>query len=107
MKKVFISQPMKDMPESEITEAREEAIKFIKKFVEEDVEIIDSYVSPPPENDNKGLWCLGRSLQLMSTADIAYFGKGWERARGCNIEFTCALKYGIKIIAHNKLKEEA
>jgi hypothetical protein len=41
---------------------------------------------------------LGKSLELLSTADIAYFAKGWENARGCRIENTCAIEYGIAVI---------
>lgn len=34
----------------------------------------------------------------LAEADIAYFAKGWQYARGCKIEYECALKYGIKVI---------
>ena len=105
MKKVFISQPMKGKSKEEIMNERDEAIKYVKKFVGEDVEIIDSYLGAPPEDTHSALWCLGKSLQLMSTADVAYFAKGWEKARGCNIENICALRYGIKMIVRKNFKE--
>ena len=38
------------------------------------------------------------SLQLLAKADIAYFAPGWEDARGCKIENTCAKEYGIQVI---------
>ena len=41
---------------------------------------------------------VGKSLELLSSADIAYFAKGWEEARGCKIENTCAVEYGITVI---------
>lgn len=31
-------------------------------------------------------------------ADVAYFVKGWNKARGCLIENECAFRYGIKTI---------
>lgn len=34
----------------------------------------------------------------MIKADIAYFASGWKDARGCKIEHTCALEYGIVCI---------
>jgi hypothetical protein len=34
----------------------------------------------------------------MSLCNVAYFAKGWEKARGCKIEHEIALKYGIEII---------
>jgi hypothetical protein len=41
---------------------------------------------------------LAKSLELLSTADVAYFAKGWEEARGCRIENTCAIEYGIELV---------
>ena len=38
------------------------------------------------------------SLFKFSTADVAYFAKGWENFRGCKIENTCAVEYGILTI---------
>ena len=32
------------------------------------------------------------------SADVAYFAKGWNEARGCKIEHTCAVEYGILTI---------
>lgn len=31
-------------------------------------------------------------------ADVVYFAKGWENARGCRIEHTVAKEYGLKIM---------
>lgn len=89
--KVFISQPMKGLSEKEIKSIREKAIKNIKNLYGDDVEIIDSYI----DSDGTPLWCLGKSIELLSTADIAYFVKDWNTARGCRIEYMCADNYGI------------
>ena len=97
MKKLFISQPMKGKSDEEILRERENAIKSAKKLLGEPVEIIDSFFQSAPV-DAKPLWFLGKSLELLSTADIAYFAKGWEKARGCKIEHTCAVEYGITVI---------
>ena len=43
----------------------------------------------------KPLWFLGKSLELLAGADIAYFAEGWQDARGCRIEHTCAAEYNI------------
>lgn len=89
--KIFISQPMKDLSEEEIRHNREKAIKKIKSLYGDDVEIIDSYI----DGVGTPLWCLGKSIELLSTADVAYFLKGWNKARGCRIEYMCANDYGI------------
>lgn len=97
MKKLFISQPMRGKTDAEILAARERAIESAKRNLGEDVDVIDSFFQNAPA-DAKPLWFLGKSLELLSTADVAYFAPGWEDARGCRIENTCAIEYGITVI---------
>lgn len=40
-----------------------------------------------------------------ATADVAYFAKGWDEARGCKIENTCAIEYGITVIEDYEKEE--
>lgn len=96
MKKLFISQPMKGKTDEEIMAERELAVRKAKEQVGEDVEVIDSFFG---HCNFSPLECLGKSLELMALADIAYFAKGWEEARGCKIEWACAEAYGIPYIA--------
>ena len=97
MKKLFISQPMRDKTDEEIIAERERSIESAKKHLGEDVEVIDSFFKDAP-HDAKPLWYLAKSLELLSTADIAYFCKDWDKYRGCKIENTCAIEYGIDVI---------
>ena len=97
MKKLFISQPMKGKSDEEILQEREIAIQKAKEACGEDVEVIDSFFQNAPA-DARPLWFLGKSLELLSAADIAYFAPGWDRARGCMIEHECAVRYGINTI---------
>ena len=97
MKKLFISQPMNGKTDSEILAERERAIKCAERHLGEPVELIDSFFQSAP-TDARPLWFLGKSLELLSTADVAYFAKGWETARGCKIENQCAIEYGIDVI---------
>lgn len=94
--RVFISQPMNGKTDEEILRERDEAIKEIKKNISDDIEVIDSFYQSAPV-DARPLWFLGKSLELLSTADTAYFCRGWDLARGCRIEHQCCLDYGIKI----------
>ena len=94
MKKLFISQPMKGKTDEEILEERKKAIKSAEKMVGEPVEVIDSFFQNAPA-DAKPLWFLGKSLELLAGADVAYFAEGWQDARGCRIEHTCAVEYSI------------
>ena len=97
MKKLFISQPMKDKTDAEILAVREQAIQSAKNLLGEDVEVIDSFFQDAP-HDAKPLWFLAKSLELLATADVVYFAKNWEKYRGCRIENTCAIEYGITVI---------
>ena len=97
MKKLFISQPMRDKTDEEILAVRMKAKAEVEKIFNEEVEVIDSFFQGAP-HDAKPLWFLGKSLQLLSTADIAYFAEGWHAYRGCRIEYTCASEYGIYCI---------
>lgn len=97
MKRLFISQPMRGKTDEEILAVREKAIESAEDFLGEKVEVIDSFFQNAPA-DAKPLWYLGKSLELLSTADVVYFAKDWEQYRGCRIENTCALEYGIAVI---------
>lgn len=97
MKKLFISQPMRGKTDEEILAERKKAIESAERNLGEPVEVIDSFFQNALA-DARPLWFLGKSLELLSTADIAYFAKGWEDARGCRIENQCAIEYGIEVI---------
>lgn len=98
MKKLFISQPMKGKTDEEIKVERDKIIKCASERFGE-VEVIDSFIEEnAPDNANPGLWYLGKSVELMSSADCAYFAEGWENYRGCKIEHECAMQYGIDIV---------
>lgn len=100
MKKLFISQPMKGLTNEEILKAREEIRKKAEKVIGEPVELIDSFIKEYPGEINKSVpvYYLGKSLQFLSQADVAYFGGDWRNARGCLIEHEVAINYGIKTI---------
>lgn len=101
MIKVFISQPMGGKTDEEILAVRAKAVESVKEKLGEPVDIIDSFFQSAPA-EAKPLWFLGKSLELLSTADVAYFAPGWEKARGCRIENECAIQYGIDVIEDSK-----
>lgn len=102
MKKIFISQPMKDKTTEQIKKEREQAFSELYKLFGDDFEIIDSVFDfENVENVNKGLYYLSKSLELLSTADCAVFLNSWDKARGCLIEKECCDKYGIETIILN------
>ena len=80
-----------------ILAVRAKAIESAERELGELVEVIDSFFQNAP-HDARPLWYLAKSLELLSTADVAYFAKDWEQYRGCRIENECAIEYGIDVI---------
>lgn len=99
MIRLFISQPMKGKSDEEILKVREQAIAEAQARLEknQEIEVIDSFFKDAPA-EARPLWFLGKSLELLSTADVAYFANGWQAARGCRMEHICAVEYGIKVM---------
>ena len=101
-KKLFISQPMNGLSNEEIEKERARILEAVKKMVKDtNIELIDSFFKDAP-HDAKPLWFLGKSLELLSTADIVYFDGDWKNKRGCKIEYEAAKQYllpeGVLII---------
>ena len=99
MKKLFISQPMSGKADEEILAERKVAIKAAEGVLRERVGVMDAFFQSAPVGA-KPLWFIGKSLEFLSDADIAYFAKDWQKARGCKIEHECAVEYGIWRIEH-------
>lgn len=96
--RVYISVPMRGRTDAEILNERRKAIEIVKADnTYEDIKVINNFFREESRNDNP-LWCLGESLKKLSTADLAFFADGWQDARGCRIEFECAVAYGIKFM---------
>lgn len=104
MKKLFISQPMRDKTDEEILIEREKAVKVAKEILNEDVEVIDSFFQEAP-HDASHWYIVGKTLELLTYADVAFFSTGWEMDTGCRIEHICANEYGIRIIRKMDTKE--
>lgn len=99
MKKVFISQPMRDKTNEQIETERKRAIENIqKKYPDEGIEVLDSFFKNAP-HDAAPLWFLGKSFEILSKADIAYFIGEWKQYRGCKMEKLACDEYGIESIA--------
>jgi len=95
--KVFISQPIKDKTNQEIEAERNEIKKKLEeKYGEGNYEIIDSFFKNAPHNA-KPLWFLGKSFELLSTANVCVFAKNWYSARGCIMEHRACEEYHITI----------
>jgi hypothetical protein len=89
MKKVFISQPMRDKTQEQILAEREAALAKIGG----PFELVDTYFK---DFDGNRLAFLGKSvMDGLSKADVAVFIGDWEKYDGCRCEHFIAAQYKI------------
>lgn len=86
---------MGDLTLDQILKRRSEIAEFLETQFK-DFEIINSIIEP--SEDHNSLWYLGKSIELLSEADLVVFDTGWYNSRGCLIEFKCCNLYGIKML---------
>jgi len=96
--KIFISMPMKAKGIEQVRTEMNKVFSYIKSKLPE-AELIDSILDGADKDiaikgDDSGVWYLGKSIQLLSGADIVFFANGWKDFRGCSIEREIAEKYG-------------
>lgn len=96
MKKLFISQPMKGLTSEEIAADRARILAFAENALRanfKDYEILDTYFSG--SDDWTSIDYLAESIKYLGKADMAVFGKGWSKNRGCKIEHLVCEEYDI------------
>lgn len=96
MLKVFISVPMHDRSEDEAWKDIKDAFEAIPKiFPNQELCMTHNTACVGPEYAGR-LYYLGTAIQIMDQADVVYFGKGWENAKGCQVEHYICELYGIQ-----------
>lgn len=94
MKKIYISQPMRNLTHKEIIQLREYAIERAEAILNETVAALPTY----DETSKSPLEALAKALTQMSKADAVVFVPGYGMYRGCRIEQIVASEYGKKCI---------
>lgn len=103
-RKAMISQPMAGKTEMEIAATRKKALAELESKGYEIVNTLftDDWLNPDNSEErrviNRPLMFVARSLMQMSLCDAVYFCRGWETARGCRLEHTAAIAYGVGIL---------
>lgn len=109
MKKAMLSQPMGGKDKKEIIETRERAMRFLES---KGYEVVNTWFTDEwyshKNMESRGvvqipLCFLAKSLENMSLCHVAYFCKGWEKARGCRIEHEAAKAYGLDIMYEEEI----
>lgn len=97
MKKLFISCPMKGRTEENIRKSMEKMHKIAEIVFEQELEVIPTYIEDnPPENNNRAIWYLGKSIQLLAQADFFIGVEYMDFYKGCMTEREIARNYGIR-----------
>ncbi len=103
-KKAMISQPMAGLTDEEIEETRNRAIEYLEGKGYEVINTLftdhwySNYAMKERGVVHRPLCFLAKSLENMSKCHVAFFCKGWEKARGCIIEHDAAVAYGLTVI---------
>jgi hypothetical protein len=109
MNKIMISQPMNGLTEKQILETRNKFLEFAEK---ENFEIVNTYfkdewfakIELKSIGVNKvPIYYLAKSLEKMALCNAVIFAKGWENARGCQIQHEVALQYGLDILYEEQI----
>lgn len=97
MIKVFISCTMNGRSDEEILKTRKDINEKLKNVLKQDFEVIDSFFTdfnPNVTQIDPAMYYLGLSISKMAAADIVVFAEGWDKARGCKLEYDVARAYG-------------
>jgi hypothetical protein len=109
MNKIMISQPMNGFTDEQIIETRNRFLQFAKK---ENLEVVNTYFKDEwfakIELNHVGViqvpvYYLAKALEKMALCNAVIFAKGWENARGCQIEHEVALQYGLDILYEEQI----
>lgn len=98
MKKLFISVPMKGRTEENIQKSFKQMKDIAEAMFGEELEVIDTFISEEPSDGTKNpaVWYLGKSIELLSKADLFIGVCYCSPFSGCNAEFEIARSYGIR-----------
>lgn len=103
-KKAMFSQPMNGLTDEEIIKTREKAVAYLES---KGYEVVNTFFTDEWYSKEKMLergivnipMCfMAKSIENMCMCHVAYFAKGWEKARGCRIEHEVAKAYGMEIL---------
>jgi hypothetical protein len=97
--RVVICQPVENKTEDQI---RQERATLVKELEGKGCQVVDTIFPDFPGTKNAPLLFLARSLACIADVDKVVFMPGWEDARGCKIEHTACLEYGVEVEYYKK-----
>ncbi|NLB79698.1 MAG: DUF4406 domain-containing protein [Clostridiaceae bacterium] len=99
--RVFISQPLKGRTDEQIFEKRHEIVALLinKGYVVLDpfLEEYSDLENVPPFRANDSMAYLGKSIEILASADIIFMVADWEFERRCKVEHRIAKEHGLRV----------
>ncbi len=103
---IFISLPMRDLPEAEIKSNQQAVFNNYKaRHPNETCHLINPFNESEPHQTeivdfigHPAVKMLGESIATMSYADVVIFARDWEKYPGCSIEHKVCTYYNLKVI---------
>ena len=96
--KIYISIPITGHDLQEQTAKAEKLAAVIRTLGHEPVSPFDTPAAPSHLTEQEAYsYYIGCDLEQLLLCDGAYFVRGWERSRGCNIEHEAAVIYELRI----------
>ena len=99
MSTVFISFPMRGKTKEEIIQTFNNYKRYLTGL---GYEVENSIITPDTNVEESvnsiDIYYLGRSIEILSRCTDVYFAKGWEHSRGCIIEHSVAVQYGLNCL---------
>lgn len=108
-KRVFISQPMSGVPEKTVLEIRNAIKDAVKEYYkDEPIEFVSAYENTIEEKKfthdySENICYLSKAINMMKDVDAVAFSPDIFSSRGCSVEYSTALAYGIEILCCERI----
>ena len=95
---IYISIPISNCDLATQRAQAAEIAEKIKSLGHEPVNPFDTPEAPAEMSERERYsYYMGEDVKRLLLCDAAYFCEGWHKSKGCNVEFTIALTYKLKI----------
>lgn len=96
--KIYISIPISNHNLATQRAKATEIAEKIKALGHEPVNPFDTPEAPADMDEReKYSYYMGEDIKRLLMCDGVYFHSGWHKSKGCNVEFTIAFTYKLKI----------
>lgn len=99
--KIYVSVPITGRP---LQEARQQADNWKKYLTSDWNEPITPFDVCSDEEEHPYSYYMGRDIEALLECDAIIMTEGWEKSRGCNLEYSAANLYGLKVFTHEDFK---